>query len=61
MNWTNLKKNKCPHCGKDLVGAFRPGQNMFVCKCGFKIKPDTFKKLTGKIVSKEIGEDKKDD
>jgi hypothetical protein len=37
MKWSNLLLNRCPGCNKDLVKAWRPESQMFICKCGFTI------------------------
>lgn len=54
MNWLNLRKNKCPQCGRNLnwgtgVGIFCPG-------CGFKISPERQKEIIINIEAKELGE-----
>lgn len=54
MNWHNLDKNKCPACNKDLLPAWNPEKKMFICKCGFKIKEETFKRMTAKITEEKI-------
>jgi DNA-directed RNA polymerase subunit RPC12/RpoP len=48
MKWTNLGNNKCPQCGKDLLSSFDKEKEMFICKCGFKIKEQRFKELVSK-------------
>ncbi len=54
MNWYNLRKNKCPKCGRLLhwgtgVGIYCPG-------CGFKITPEKQKEILVNLEAKELGE-----
>lgn len=59
MNWENLKKNKCPYCGKDWLkmgnATFSDGN--ITCKCGFKISEKRMTEIVSDKVSKEILEE----
>lgn len=56
MEWSRLKKNRCPNCNKDwsaLWGAtFEKG--MIVCKCGFKISEKRMSEIVTDKIDKEI-------
>ncbi len=50
MMWQNLKRNKCPKCGKNLQ--WEPehpqdvnGKPFFWCDCGFSISEKKFKEI----------------
>lgn len=47
MNWNNLKKNKCPKCGKDLADKLIG--DYFHCGCGFVISAKKFRELVNKV------------
>jgi hypothetical protein len=53
MNWSNLKENKCPKCGKDISGAFDRENFKFNCTCGFVITAKRFKEIVSNVVQKE--------
>lgn len=55
MNWSALKKNKCPSCEKDLVKTMvstDPGH--IACKCGFKISEQRYQEIVADRVIREI-------
>lgn len=58
MNWNNLKKNKCPQCGKDTaIDApynYSPATEMFEHKCGFKIGVEKYRAIVNDRVSKKV-------
>lgn len=61
MNWNNLKKNKCPKCGKDLGTMFYDGRDrgqFIFCsnveKCDFKITPKRMKEIVGNQVTRDL-------
>ena len=58
MNWWNLKKNKCPKCGKDTALKspynFIPETKMFTHPCGFKISKKRYTEIVTKMTDKEI-------
>jgi len=53
MNWSNLKKNKCPQCSKDFVrsGTYENGKVM--CACGFQIGEKKMKMIVGDRIKKK--------
>jgi hypothetical protein len=58
MNWKNLKRNKCPKCGKDTAiespFEFVPATKMLVHKCGFRISEQRYNKIVNDMVDQEI-------
>ncbi|MCK5016394.1 MAG: hypothetical protein KAS32_04905 [Candidatus Peribacteraceae bacterium] len=57
MKWWNLKKNKCPKCGKDLGRMFYDGRNsgsLIMCTCGFSISEKKYKKIVTKMVESDL-------
>ena len=59
LKWENLLINKCPKCGKDFaLSNFDKPSKMFTHACGFKIKEETFKRITRSQVVKRVGFDK---
>ena len=53
MIWSNLKKNKCPQCEKELL--FKQDIRILSCICGFKIGEVKFKKIISDIVGQGLG------
>lgn len=57
MNWSNLKKNKCPQCNKDCVRYpfnYVPVTNMLEHPCGFKITQERFIAIVSGMVSEKL-------
>lgn len=57
MKWSNLKKNKCPKCGKELAFMFFDGRDkgqLLFCKCGFKILPERMKEIVTSQVNTDL-------
>ena len=54
MKWYNLKKNKCPKCGKDISGHYNERTRMFVCPCDFKISAEKFERIVTGMVDQDI-------
>ena len=52
MKWFNLKRNKCPSCGKDLTDKI--DGNFFRCPCGFKISFRRFKEITSSQTTQDL-------
>ncbi len=55
MNWSNLKKNKCPKCEVDLSDKF--DGKFFHCTCGFMISNRRFREIVSNQISKDIDRD----
>lgn len=58
MIWSNLPKNKCPKCGKDLTTGLTTsttpdGVKMLAHSCGFTISEPRFSELSAKIKEDE--------
>lgn len=60
MLWFNLKKNKCPSCGKDLTSSFDATSNLFKCPCGFTISTMKMKQIISNMVTKDLDQFHKD-
>lgn len=63
MNWKNLKNNKCPNCGKDVVTHpfnYTPYNMMLEHKCGFKITTQRYKEIVSGMVDRELEEQRKE-
>lgn len=59
--WSNLTKNKCPKCGKDLAKMFYDGRDsgqMIFCTCGFKISPQKMSEVVKKLQKRTFGGEK---
>ena len=54
MKWFNLKKNKCPKCGKDLMFGLGVPKGMLMCNCGFKISEKRCKEIVTKTVESDL-------
>jgi len=64
MKWNNLKSNKCPKCGKNLMDDFETRDVMipmtrdplrgFYCDCGFSISVKRFKEITISQVNRDL-------
>ena len=55
MNWFNLKKNKCPKCGKELE--FHPHSYLITCSsliCGFQISKRRLQEIVSGMVNDGI-------
>ena len=51
-NWFNLKKNKCPKCGKDWAFDVKIEGNLMRHGCEFVISQKKYRKIvTGMVVS----------
>jgi hypothetical protein len=75
MNWSNLKENKCPECGKKLAFRLAGSKNSirsrhglrlkdssdyyFCFRCDFQIKSEKLLNISSKI-NKEVAELVKD-
>lgn len=58
MNWWNLKKNRCPACGGDLIiGMEQTTGGLIYCSCGFKISPKRMKEIVTSQVAKGLSKD----
>lgn len=54
MKWQNLKNNKCPQCGKDVIKYpfnYTPFNDMLEHPCGFKISQKRFSEIVSGMVS----------
>lgn len=54
LNWYNLKKNKCPQCGKEIYDKLDPATQFFNCPCGFKISMFKFKQIVKNQVEQDL-------
>lgn len=61
LNWWNLKKNKCPKCGRDWARHMKEyfdeklEEKVFFCEyCQFKIRLSVYKKIITNQTNKEI-------
>lgn len=64
LKWFNLKKNKCPKCGKDLASVFYDGGErgqLIMCTCGFSISPRRMKEIITSQVEADIDESYEDE
>ena len=59
MKWSNLKRNKCPECAKELL--FSADNPYLHCSCGFKISEQRMAEIVGGIVTKELERDNQQD
>lgn len=53
MNWSNLRENRCPKCGKNLTFDLNIGFGLVFCKnlaCSFKITPKKFNEIVNSPV-----------
>lgn len=61
MNWFNLKKNKCPKCGKKFE--FYPDSDLIFCSsstCGFQISERRLQEIiVGRRVNDKIDKEYK--
>ncbi len=53
MKWSNLKANKCPRCGKDLI-VHEMAADSLLCKCGFRISHTRAKEIISDQVMRGI-------
>ena len=51
MKWSNLKKNNCPQCGKNLTTHYFPMTKTFECPCGYKIGEMKYKQIVSKNIT----------
>ena len=43
IKWSNLRKNKCPKCERDLADKLQG--DYFICSCGFMISTGKFREI----------------
>jgi len=66
MKWDNLKKNRCPSCGKDwsnpknvkYITEEALKTNHIVCNCGFKISNKRMREIVNDKINTELLEEK---
>lgn len=58
LRWDNLKKNKCPSCGKDWLqmGNAEFKADKIICTCGFKITEKRMAEIVNDRVRKGLEE-----
>lgn len=58
MNWSNLKKNKCPKCNKDFMQGLMThpmaGGQLLSHPCGFSIGERRYSQIVSNQVSREV-------
>ncbi len=62
MQWWNLKRNKCPQCGKDWVFDLTAVDGLLAHGCGFKIRQTRYNEVVADMVAQDFKaeEDQKD-
>lgn len=61
MKWSNLLKNICPSCNRDLIKTMVATDDQSIaCKCGFKISQQKYREITADRVSDSIEESYED-
>jgi hypothetical protein len=53
MNWHNLKKNRCPKCGKDWALDLTTVDGLLVHGCGFKIREKRYKEIVSSMIVRD--------
>lgn len=63
LNWNNLKRNRCPKCGKELAWhmGVEPINTTYECLCGFRISERKYRKIVSGIVESEIEKEVEED
>lgn len=51
MIWSNLKKNICPECNRNLVDHAVYTETMIECECGFRISQRKYKQIVTNMIS----------
>lgn len=54
LNWWNLKKNRCPQCGKDWAFDLTAVDGILAHGCGFKIRESRYKEIVNNQVSADL-------
>lgn len=54
MEWFNLKKNKCPKCGKDFMLGLATVDGLLAHDCGFRIRESRYKEIVNDMVKRDI-------
>lgn len=54
LKWFNLKKNKCPRCGKDWAFDLTVVDGILVHACGFRISERKYKQIVSGMVTADI-------
>ncbi len=58
MEWSNLRENKCPACGKEFGWMAFQTANVIICpntKCDFKISHRRYTEIVSSQVTKTLG------
>jgi hypothetical protein len=54
LNWYNLKKNKCPKCGKDWAFDLTVVDGVLAHGCGFKISEKKYREILNDRITSDL-------